>query len=69
MNDENNLMLELIFGDKDINEISIFRYIEDVKDINSFCERILSNLEKSGIKIKEDILILTKKKNVWILKK
>jgi hypothetical protein len=65
---EQILIHELIFGNKSENEIHIFEYIQNVNDISSFTEKILLILEKSGITIKEEILILTEFKNIWILK-
>ncbi len=65
---ENKLMYDLIFGNKKEYEIKLLEYISNVKEINPFMDKILINLKKAGIKIKEDILILTEKKNIWILK-
>jgi hypothetical protein len=65
---ENKLMYDLIFGNKKEYEIKLLEYISNVKEINPFIEKILSNLKKSGLKIKEDILIITENKNLWILK-
>ena len=69
LNIEQKLMYDLIFGDIEINEIHLFKYIDDINDLKSFIERVLSNLEKSGIVVKEYILILTEEKNIWIIKK
>jgi hypothetical protein len=66
--DEQNLMYLLIFGDKSEYEIDIFKYIDNMKEINPFIEKTLTNLKKSGVKIIEDILILTENKNSWIIK-
>jgi hypothetical protein len=65
---ENKLMYDLIFGTKKEYEINFLEYINSIKDLTSFIDRILSNLKKAGLKIKEDILILTENKNLWILK-
>lgn len=65
---ENKLMYELIFGDKNEYEIDLFEYIESIKDINPFTNKVLNNLKKSGIKIKEEFLFLSEEKNIWILK-
>jgi hypothetical protein len=65
---ENKLMYDLIFGDKKEYEIKFLEYINNIKEINPFMDKILLNLKKSGIKIKEDIFILTENKNIWILK-
>ncbi len=66
---ENKLMYELIFGNKVEYEIQLMEYISDIKDVKPFMDKVLKNLKKSGIKIQEDVLILTEKKNIWILKR
>ena len=65
---EQNLMYDLIFGNKKEYEINFLEYIDNIKEINTFLERVLLNLDKAGLKIKDDILILTENKNIWILK-
>ena len=69
LNNENKLMYQLIFGEKNYNEISLFEYIDDISTVHKFTEKILSNSKKAGVIIKEDVLILTEDKNVWIIKK
>lgn len=65
---ENKLMYDLIFSDNQEHEISILEYISNIKEVNTFIDKVVKNLKIAGIKIKEDILILTEKKNIWILK-
>ncbi len=68
LNDENKLMYELIFGTMNEYEINFLKYVNNITELTYFMEKILGNLKKAGIKIKEDVLILTKNKNLWILK-
>jgi tetrahydromethanopterin S-methyltransferase subunit H len=68
LNDENKLMYELIFGTEKEYEINFSKYVQNITELPTFIDKVLMNLKKSGVKIKEDILILTKNKNLWILK-
>ena len=65
---ENKLMYDIIFGKEKEYEIPIFEYIEEMNDVDNFTSRIVENLTTSGVKIKDDILVLTVDKKVWILK-
>lgn len=65
---EKKLMYNLIFDTKTEYEIDLFEYIHNIKDINPFTERVLDNLKKSGIRVREEFLVLTDEKNVWILR-
>lgn len=65
---EKKLMYDVIFGKKTDYEIPIFEYIGEMNDVDNFTSKVVANLISSGIKIKEDILVLTKDKKVWILK-
>ena len=65
---EKKLMYDIIFDKKLEYEIPILEYICEMNDVDNFTSRVVENLTTSGIKIKEDILVLTKEKKVWILK-
>lgn len=65
---EKKLMYDIIFGDKNDYEIPILEYIGEMNDVDDFTSKVVSNLIASGVKIKEDILVLTVDKKVWILK-
>jgi hypothetical protein len=65
---EKKLMYDVIFGKKTDYEIPIIEYIRELNDIDDFTSKVVDNLITSGIKIKEDILVLTKDKKVWVLK-
>jgi len=65
---EKKLMYDVIFGKKTDYEIPILEYIGEMNDIDNFTSKVVSNLIASGIKIKEDILVLTTDKKVWVLK-
>jgi hypothetical protein len=65
---EKKLMYDIIFGENMDYEIPILEYIEEMNDIDDFTSKVVSNLIASGVKIKEDILVLTADKKVWVLK-
>ena len=65
---EKKLMYDIIFGEKLEYEIPILEYISEMNDVDNFTSRVVENLITSGIKIKDDILVLTADKKVWILK-
>jgi hypothetical protein len=68
LSNEKKLMYDIIFNDKLEYEIPFLEYICNMIDVDTFTNRIINNLNASGIKVKGDILILTKDKKVWILK-
>jgi hypothetical protein len=68
LNKEQQLMYELIFDTKSEYEIFLMEYISEITNMESFTERTVSNLTQSGVKIKEQIFIMTKDKQSWILK-
>jgi hypothetical protein len=68
MNKEQQLLFDLIFLNKKEYEIRLLEYINDIKHIEEFSEKITSILTQSGIKIKEQVFVLTKDKTAWILK-
>ena len=68
LTDIEKLMSYLIFNDKIEYEIEILKYITDMKDIETFTNNIINNLEIAGIETIEQVLVLTKEKKQWILK-
>ncbi len=65
---EQKLLYDLIFLNEEEYEIKLMEYMEEIYLLEDFTNKILSNLLDSGIKIKEQIYVLTKEKKSWILK-
>jgi hypothetical protein len=65
---EHQLMYELIYGVKEENEINLLDYVTAIIEMEEFTARVVSNLKEAGIKIKEQLFIMTKDKQAWILK-
>jgi hypothetical protein len=68
LNKVQSLLYNLIFENDTEYEIKLLDYIDELYLLDDFTSKILSNLLDSGIKIKEQIYVLTKEKKTWILK-
>jgi hypothetical protein len=68
MSKEQQLIYDLIFLNKKEYEINLLEYINDIRYIEEFSGRMTSILMESGVKVKEQVFILTKEKTTWVLK-
>jgi hypothetical protein len=65
---EHQLMYDLIYDAKEEYEIDLTGYIAGVRELEQFTNKVVSNLTEAGVKIKEQLFILTKDKQAWVLK-
>lgn len=65
---EQQLLYDIIFSETVDFEIKILDYIEDSYLIENFTDKIMKCLLLSGIKVIEQVYILTKEKKSWVLK-
>jgi len=63
------LLYDLIYEeDKSDFEINIIEYIDNISLLDEFHREILEKIIKSGINVKEQAFILTKKDKIWKIK-
>ncbi len=65
---EQQLMYDIIFEETEEYEIKVLEYINEIYEVEEFTNKILNILLDSGIKIREQVYVLTKEKKAWILK-
>lgn len=65
---EQKLLYDIIFLNDEEYEIKLMEYLDEIYLLEDFTNKIVSNLLDSGIKVKEQIYVLTKEKKSWILK-
>jgi hypothetical protein len=63
-----NLIKELIFGDKIDYQIDISLYADNIYKYDDFVEDIKIILKRSGVKIKKSEIIIDSKTAIWYLK-
>lgn len=65
---EQQLLYNIIYSESDEYEVTILEYLDEMHYIEEFTSKIVENLINSGLKIKEQVFILTNEKCAWVLK-
>lgn len=65
---EDDLIYDLIFSDKENFKIDISEYLSDIYQYEDFIERIKSILKKSKVKILISETLMSSKTVIWELK-
>lgn len=68
MKNKDDLLYDLIFGEKDEYEINLSDYLEELYKYDRFIDEIKSILKKSKVTIVKEKLELDAKGPIWILK-
>ena len=65
---KDELLYELIFSDKEVYNIDISYYVNDMYNYDSFIKDIRKKLERSKVKIVKDKIDINSKTANWYLK-
>lgn len=68
MKNKDDLLYDLIFGEKDEYEINVSDYLEELYKYDRFIDEIKSILKKSKVSIIKERLELSENGPIWILK-